>query len=249
MRVAFAGRLCPPVGGQQFPGPLRDFEAVQELGLHDPDKRTHQAISCRLGPMLWGIDRDAWISVWAGALGAIPAAVISAGVAAWVAVTVLNRSNMHQQRLAQDQLAEQRAEAARERERAALAEVIFAAESLFLAANDSAERIRELIPVLQSAMARWRIEEGHAPMQSELMGWSSLLVDAADGRLNAKASGSPEEEEAARERLTDVAAEIVVVALIWPDSDAAERQKLRERMNKARRTFRPSDPEFSDTRS
>ena len=64
--------------------------------------------------MLWGIDRDAWISVWSGALGAIPAAVLAAAVAAWVAVTVLNRSNLHQRQQADKAAREQRTIARRQ---------------------------------------------------------------------------------------------------------------------------------------
>lgn len=184
--------------------------------------------------MFMGLDRDVWISMWAGSLGAIPAAVISAFVAARVAVTVLNRSTVHQQRLASEQLAEQRGEASRTRERAALADVIFAVEAVLMAAVNSPGGIDDRIAVVQSAMARWRIEVGLSPMQSEIMNWSVLLVVATEDCIKQKRRGGTEEAEAAVSRLREVAAQITVVALAWPDSDADERKDLWERLTMVR---------------
>lgn len=60
------------------------------------------------------IGRSEWIQLWAGLLGAIPAAVISAAVAAGVAVTILGRTNEHQQLLSDQARKEQRDTAARQ---------------------------------------------------------------------------------------------------------------------------------------
>lgn len=54
------------------------------------------------------ISRSEWIELWAGVLGAIPASVISAAVAAGVAVTILGRTNEHQQMLSAKATKEQR---------------------------------------------------------------------------------------------------------------------------------------------
>lgn len=54
--------------------------------------------------MFWGIDRPEWFLLWSGILGS----VISAGVAALVAASVLVRSNRHQRELADEAATTQR---------------------------------------------------------------------------------------------------------------------------------------------
>lgn len=194
--------------------------------------------------MLWGIDRDVWISIWSGGLGAIPAAVISAVVAAWVAVKVLSRSNEHQQKLASEaiaqqkelgerQLDEQRAEAARSREHAAVADVLTSVESLHVVNRSSLEAVSAQVSIFLAAMARWRVEMGKSPMEGELREWSVLLIGAVGGRVAAEELGDEEKEDAG-EHMTDVAAELINVALQWPSASAETRVLMQKRLAEAR---------------
>lgn len=194
--------------------------------------------------MFLGIDRDAWISIWAGGLGAIPAAVISAAVAAWVAVKVLNRSNKHQQKLAAEaiahqkelgerQLEEQRAEAARSREHAAVADVLTSVESLHFVNRSSLEAVSAQVSIFMAAIARWRVEMGKSPMERELREWSVLLIGAVGERTAAEELGD-EEREGTREHMTDVAAELINVALQWPSASAETRVLMQKHLTEAR---------------
>lgn len=209
--------------------------------------------------MFMGIDRDAWISIWAGALGAIPAAVISAAVAAWVAVRVLNRSNLQQQRLAaravahekkraavaallqedlaekassmqqrlaEQQLAEQRAEATRGREQAAIAEVIIAVERFPAEVLKSMDDVRHMQSRLESAVARWRVEIGRGEMQGELLAWTTLLFGAAIMRL--RHIGESTLRERSWEVLRDATASFSTLALGWATSEGEARTSLKD---------------------
>ena len=146
--------------------------------------------------MLWE-DRDAWISVWAGALGAIPAAVLSAAVAAWVAVTVLNRSNKHQKKIAEEaakeqarlsaiqleeqkqlsgrQLAEQRKEAAEVRRNQVMADLVSAANGFELVADKATDAIDAQRALFLTHAHRWTIETQDTKNGVELMLWANLL--------------------------------------------------------------------------
>lgn len=183
--------------------------------------------------MFWGIDRDAWISIWAGALGAIPAAVISSAVAALVAVLVLTHSNASQRALAQRQLAEQRAEGARSREHAAVADVLASVESLIVVSRSSPEAVPAQVSIFLAAIARWRVEMGKSPMERELREWSLVLIGAVGERVAAAGLGDAEREDAG-EHITDVAAEIINVALQWPSASTETRVLMQTHLTKAR---------------
>lgn len=133
--------------------------------------------------MLWGIDRDAWISIWAGALGAIPAAVLAAAVAAWVAVSVLNRSNRHQQGLVEKQVSEQRRLAVVEREMSAMAELLASASKFTYLPYDATQaEVMEQIAGFRAAAYRWALETREMKFLGELERSSQIL---AVGSLNA----------------------------------------------------------------
>ena len=161
--------------------------------------------------------------MWAGLLGAIPAAVLSAAVAAWVAVTVLNRSNAHQTRLATEQLQEQREEAVRVRERAALAEVVFAIEGLYAATLGSRDETTRHFSLLLAAMARWRIELGEGETQIELVRYAGMLLKLAS--MKKDSDNTPRENETNDDLLKAIST-LSLVALKWPHADVSQRIAL-----------------------
>lgn len=127
--------------------------------------------------MLWGLDRDAWISIWSGTLGAIPAAVLAAGAAAWVAVMVLSRSNKHQQDLVEQQLSAQRTSVALEREMSAMAEVLAAASKFtYLPYDASRADAMEQIAGFRAAVYRWALETQEMKFLGELERSSQILA-------------------------------------------------------------------------
>lgn len=198
---------------------------------------------------LWGIKEDVWIQLWSGTVGAI----VSAGVAALVAVLVLTSSNAHQRKLAAEaarkqeetanrqldeqyalaaqQLAEQRFEAKRVREQAALAEVISTAESLVIFATQSSEVVRSHTPVVQSAMARWRIELGVSPMEQEVRKWSSFLVITAHDLAFVARRDDMGAEYDSWKALNDAVRQLTTVALAWPAAGDREKVQLREQLS------------------
>lgn len=129
--------------------------------------------------MFLGIDRPEWIELWAGLLGAIPAAIISAAVAAWVAVTVLSRSTKHQTDLAKDQLAAQRSEAGDIRRKAVMADLLGVASGFTLAAEESPAAVQAQSVQFETATYRWLFEVDNDEHRDELFGWLELLWEPA----------------------------------------------------------------------
>lgn len=131
---------------------------------------------------MYGLEDDTWVQLWAGAIGAIPAAVVSAAAAAWVAVSVLNRSNRHQQILAEraareqrhiarSQLEEQRSltekqldvqreETARTRERDAMASVSTEAYGFVDACAAEVKDVSWQLRQYRTAVMKWELEMG-----------------------------------------------------------------------------------------
>lgn len=191
--------------------------------------------------MYWGIDRAEWLLLWSGVLGA----VVSAAVAALVATFVLVRSNKHQLKLSLEaaetqravalkQLTEQRSEAARSREQAALAEVIVAVEQLVAMSPRPNGEVRSYSMAFKAAMARWRIELASSVMEVELRRWSRILTRKALGVSRAKESGNSENFRAALNGLEVAASGLMSVVLAWPAADGAERAALQERLSALR---------------
>lgn len=177
----------------------------------------------------WGIEEGVWVQLWSGAIGA----VFSAAVAALVAALVLTHSNANQRALAQRQMAEQRAEASRAREYAAAADVLASVEWLNVVSRRSPEAVSAQVSVLLAAIARWRVEMGKAPMERELREWSVVLIGAAEKTVAAAGLGDAERESAG-EHMTDVAAEVINVALQWPSASAENRVLMQRHLAKVR---------------
>lgn len=182
---------------------------------------------------LWGIEESVWVQLWSGTVGAI----VSAGMAALVAVMVLTRSNTHQRKLAaealahqkalgEQQLAEQRAEAARVREQAAIAEVIIAAEQFMHVSRESTEELTRHLVVFQSAVARWRVELGPgSPLTGELMNWITVLFVAACDR-HAIDPDDKEKTAAAFDTLARAITSFSTLALGWAAADQPLKEAL-----------------------
>lgn len=185
------------------------------------------------------ISRSEWVQLWSGVLGA----VVSSGVAALVAVLVLTRSNKVQRKLAAEalahqkaqgeaQLAEQRAEAARVREQAAIAEVIIATERFGIVSLEAMSDVRKHLPVFQAAAARWRVELGSGSMESELMTWTKILYEAACARVierQGAEEGRGGDEQAAWDILRGAISSLGMVALTWSsEPDLSKREHLQD---------------------
>lgn len=201
---------------------------------------------------LWGIKEDVWVQLWSGTVGAI----VSAGVAALVAVLVLTSSNAHQRKLAAEaarkqektairqldeqyalaaqQLAEQRFEARRVREQAALAEIISTAESLVIFATQSSAAVRSHTPLVQTAMARWRIELGASPMEREVREWSRFLASTAHDLAFVAQRNDIGAQYDSWTALNDAVRQLTTVALDWPAAGDREKVQLREQLSEFR---------------
>lgn len=176
---------------------------------------------------LWGIEEGVWVQLWSGAVGAI----FSAAAAAAVAVMVLARSNAHQRKLASEalehqkilgeqQLAEQKAEAARVREQAAIAEVIITAERFIPISRGSLNDVNDHLVVFQSAVARWRVELGvGSPLTDELLKWTTLHFVAARNRAAARSHGENEQADIAFGHLSKAVTSLSTLALGWARAD------------------------------
>lgn len=172
-----------------------------------------------------GIQEGVWVQLWSGTIGAI----VSAGVAALVAVMVLAGSNDHQRKLAEKQLAEQRAEAGLVRERAAIAEVMVACEGFLKASERSLAEVRNHLSLFQAAVARWRVELGNGEMQSELLRWNQVFFIAAGN--HALARGANRE---AFDILSKAISSFTFILLAWPEADATGRCRLRTHLTEER---------------
>lgn len=190
------------------------------------------------------ISRDEWVQLWAGLLGAVPAAILSAVVAALVAMFVLDRSNKNQQelaaeavmvqrKLAAEQLREQRTEALRAREQAAIAEVIIAAEDFLEVTRWTQEDLLHRVRELKLAIARWRAELGVGKMQHEMLSWPPVLRQTAFA-LSASAHGDADTRKEVLSLLVNGIATITTAALAWQRSDAEERVLICEELAEER---------------
>lgn len=147
-------------------------------------------ITC--GDALW-ISCGTWLVVWNGLIGALIAAVLAAGVAMLVVLLSTN----HQTKLAKAerraqqnaaikelkqqsdslklQLAEQRAEASKARETAAIADMLAAIAQLDsnCIEGETAD-LEKTHLAFESAMIRWEMELDHEAMAEEIQNWHFL---------------------------------------------------------------------------
>lgn len=245
------------------------IEAVQELGLHDPDERAHQRTSGRLSLMFLGMERAEVFVLLSGIIGA----VLSAGVAALVAAGVLVRSNRHQRKLADEaaamqrelaqeqadeqhrnaqaalseqrgiaerQLAEQKKEASIAREQQAIAEVIIATEDFMVIKLGPDEEAEQQMRALRVAVARWRAELGMDDMQRELLLWTELFGRASDLLRTEMVGGREELARVAITALSDAMSTLTGVALAWQGADSAMRGGIYEHLVEKRTAIETS---------
>ncbi|MGW9707809.1 hypothetical protein [Arthrobacter koreensis] len=147
-----------------------------------------------------------------------------------MATFVLSRSNRHQLKLAKAAAKEQRDEAARSREQAALAEVLIATEGLMtVVKRNSPEGVQEYWPVLTAAMARWRVELGSGDMEQEIKNWPLFLRTTAFKGVSGKATNSTEWSAEFWKLGTGIRL-LSSVVLAWPEASQAGRQAMREEL-------------------
>lgn len=178
----------------------------------------------------WGISEGVWVQLWSGTLGA----VVSAGVAAWVAVSVLKRSNRTQQDLVVLQLREQRREASEVREKAAVADTIAAAMGLAPACRESRDAVHRETALLRSALVRWRLELGSSKLGAELQRWESTLLGAATNHWVELTKGEIGDSDKSFAILSNLTATIAAVGLNWQTADDPSRDRLLSVAQRAR---------------
>lgn len=119
---------------------------------------------------------EIWLlQLWSGTFGA----AISAVAAAFVAILVVQLSNKHQSRLAKLQLKEQRAEAARQRTIAAVADLLAALSEFRTASGDDRNAIWAVHHRSHSAALRWYVEDRVAG--KEAVAWAHHVHEIAIG--------------------------------------------------------------------
>ncbi|WP_341394049.1 hypothetical protein [Arthrobacter sp. G119Y2] len=124
---------------------------------------------------LWGITEGVWVQLWSGTAGAL----VSAGVAALVAVVVLRRSNRHQQALVEEQLEVQRNESALAREKAAMTDLIgITNKFISYGVGTDPDLIRGTTVSFTAASFRWALETGDRNHASVLLSCASVLGGA-----------------------------------------------------------------------
>lgn len=183
--------------------------------------------------MLWGIDRDEWVQLWSGGLSA----VLSAAVAAIVAIVVLTRSSRHQQSLVERQLDEQRTEAALTREKAAMADLM-AAATRFISFDERYKHasVTELISAYIAATYRWALEADERDRTGKLVRCVKILgpcsfAESATGT----ASNSPVTAAEWGEIVSEIVGALSVFGLDWylqsPDKRPMIWSRLEEEIN------------------
>jgi hypothetical protein len=134
-----------------------------------------------------GIDEGVWVQLWSGTIGAI----VSAGVAAWVAVGVLRRSNRKQQELVELQLKEQRKEAEQARRSAVLADLLAAATGFMGASKVDPDAVVTQRFLFQTHAYRWELEGRDSTYRMEIFKWGTVLYVPAFAL--SKIGSAPEE--------------------------------------------------------
>jgi hypothetical protein len=143
--------------------------------------------------ILW-MNGDTWGLLWSGILGA----AVSGGVAAGVAMIVLRRTSAHQTKLAQEeavrqesravtalqeqregQLQEQRDEARKAREMAAIADVVAASGAMTTGFTSGVDGVNKLKSDMMTAIVRWKMELRDYGMEGAITNWDYTLGQAA----------------------------------------------------------------------
>lgn len=182
-------------------------------------------------------DQEMWLlQLWSGTIGAAVAAVL----AAIVTVVTLMCSTRHGEKLArearshanklaeaqlkeaksarEEQVREQRGEAAKSRQFSAIADLVAALEG-YERENDEDSYSDEYRRVLRSAVARWQLDLDSEVMKNEIGQWPWLLWQLA-GEAHKEPSNRDHE---AQRRFAYSCAELAEAAMEWP-SASAEKQ-------------------------
>lgn len=114
--------------------------------------------------MFWGIDRPEWIQLWDGVFGAFVAAVVGG----LVALFVVRLTNRHQSRLAVEA-----------REKAAIADLLASSNRFITEYSQGYKAIEHLVPPMEAAAVRWRMELDDERLADELSKWPHHLAGLA----------------------------------------------------------------------
>lgn len=241
--LAFAGRRRrPSVRDERGDGVLGDGAPVSEVrGHHDGDERAHQVVTCRtlcrmvreivLGD-LWGIEEGVWVQLWSGTVGAI----VSAGVAALVAILVLTRSSRTQLDLVEKQLTEQRLEASRARARSATAEFVASVSDFRTAAIAGVDAVKNQSHEFVTAAYKWQLEMGTVDEILKLLAWDGTLVGLAL-RVQSDPEGHSDEEDRTWDAVLEEAISVLFAfGLSW-NRDVDDRRAVANMLEQHRLRF------------
>lgn len=181
--------------------------------------------------MFWGLDRDAWIGLWSGVIGSI----VAAGVGALVALMVVTLSNRHQSALAERallesrqqakaQLEEQRREAGKAREVAAVADFVAAADKLHWLRHQAVNTV-DILGAMTSALVRLELSQSNTDAVVEaLQTWPYRVTKLAE-IAKASQKESPQSAELQRD-LSSLVNKVTVGLPMWVHGDEKFRAQL-----------------------
>jgi len=130
------------------------------------------------------------------------------------------------------QLEFQAREASRQRELAAIADLLAAANAMLKRYKQGQPAIEELILQGDAAAMRWRMEMTHESLAKEIWPWSHHLGELAMN-INFELEHSGEDSKpalAAFDALLDAVAELELVAMSWPNASHQDRDELSARL-------------------
>lgn len=200
-----------------------------------------------------------WIGLWNGAIGAL----VGAAVAAYAIVkTIRTQRNLFQIQLSRNYMASQLAdhrrnvelnkqleaqredvmlqlkfqadEARRQRELAAIADLVAAANAMLKRFSAGRSAIEDLVLQGDAAAIRWRIDMNHRGLADELWHWAHYLGQLAlrlhDAVLRKEeaycSAGDAESASAAFDALNDGVTELTFAAIGWPSASLETRDSL-----------------------
>lgn len=204
------------------------------------------------GDALW-ISCGTWIAFWNGAIGASVGATVAVVA---IVRTIRTQRQLFAVERAQNytatQLAEkkrrdeldlqlkaqredirlqlefQASEASRQRELAAIADLVAAAHAMMKRYRQGVQAIEELILQGDSAIMRWRMEVTHQGLVDELWPWSHFLGNLALRLFDLADDDSADDEthSAAFDALSGAVVTLQYVAMSWPTASPETRDKL-----------------------
>lgn len=225
-------------------------------------------ITC--GDAIW-ISCGTWIALWNGSIGAL----VGAAVAAFAIIkTIRTQRHLFQVQLSRNytatqladrkrnaelnkqlkaqrddvtlQLEFQAAEASRQREIAAIADLVATGNAMVKRFEQGRTTIEELILQGDSAVVRWRMEMNHRGLAEEIWSWPHLLGTLALGLAEMLKPEAPKDLEGflvAFDSLNDATAELLLVALSWPSASPEYRDELVATLVSVREKYEVPSPQ------